>query len=118
LEPVLADHPGLRLVIPHFGWPWVSEALMLAVKYPTVMLDTSVLFAGTPEQSLGRVVRQQVGVDIVNGPLADQVVFGSAYPRVDPKRVRWAVDALGLEPQAHEKIMSRNGRRLLGGTLA
>jgi uncharacterized protein len=113
LEGVLARRPGLRLVIQHFAWPWVAEALMLAVKYPNVTLDTAILFAGTPQASIRQVLADQVGVHVLDGALANQVVFGSDYPRVDPKRVMWGIDALDLKPATREKILSGNARRLL-----
>jgi predicted TIM-barrel fold metal-dependent hydrolase len=116
LEPVLSRHPGLRLVIQHFAWPWVAEALMLAVKYPNVTLDTAILFAGTPQASVRQVLAEQVGVHVLDGALFNQVVFGSDYPRVDPKRVMWGIDALDLKPATREKILSGNARRLLGGS--
>lgn len=116
LEGVLSRHPGLRLVIQHFAWPWVGEALMLAVKYPNVTLDTAILFAGTPQASVRRVLADQIGVPVLDGALANQVVFGSDYPRVDPKRVMWGLDELDLKPATREKILSGNARRLLEGT--
>jgi uncharacterized protein len=115
LEAVLARQPGLRLVIQHFAWPWTPEALMLAVKYPNVTLDTAILFAGTPQASIRHVLAEQVGVNVLEGALANQVVFGSDYPRVDPKRVMWGLDALDLKPATQEKILSGNARRLLEG---
>jgi predicted TIM-barrel fold metal-dependent hydrolase len=33
LEEVLQAFPKVNFVIPHFGWPWVGEVLMLALKY-------------------------------------------------------------------------------------
>jgi uncharacterized protein len=114
LEAILSRHPALRLVIQHFAWPWVAEALMLAVKYPNVTLDTAILFAGTPQASIRRVLADQIGVHVLDGALANQVVFGSDYPRVDPKRVMWGLDGLDLKPATREKILSGNARRLLG----
>jgi predicted TIM-barrel fold metal-dependent hydrolase len=62
------------------------------------------------------VLAEQVGVHVLDGALFNQVVFGSDYPRVDPKRVMWGIDALGLKPATREKILSGNARRLLGGS--
>jgi uncharacterized protein len=118
LEEVLARHPGLRLVIQHFAWPWVLEAYMLAIKYPNVSLDTAILFAGTPQNSVARVLAGQIGTHILDGVLASQVVFGSDYPRVDPKRIKWGIDELDLQPVTRDKILSGNARRLLERTPA
>lgn len=114
LEPVVQDFPDLQLVIAHFGWPWVSEAVMLAVKHRNVHLDTSVLYSGSPSDSLGQVIANLGGPDVLDRSLPGQIVFGSNYPRVDPKRVSWAVSELGLRPAMEQRVRHGNAARLLG----
>jgi uncharacterized protein len=113
LEPVIQAFPTLRVVIAHLGWPWVSEAVMLALRYPNVYLDTSVLFSGTPAESLRLALETTVGVETLDRSLSRQVVFGSNYPRVDPKRAMWAVRDLGLRPKLVRRIMEDNAAALL-----
>jgi predicted TIM-barrel fold metal-dependent hydrolase len=114
LEPVVHDFPALPLIIAHFGWPWVNEAVMLAIKHANVHLDTSVLFSGTPPESLHHVVVNLVGREVLDRSLHAQVVFGSNYPRVDPKRAAHAVRALELRPKLERRIFNDNAARLLG----
>ncbi len=114
LEPVVQDFPNLNIILAHFGWPWTSEALMLAVKHRNVHLDTSVLFSGSPHDSLNHVINQLGGVDVLDRSLPNQVVFGSNYPRVDPKRVAWAVHDLGLRPGMEHRVTHANAAHLLG----
>ncbi|MBS1862049.1 MAG: amidohydrolase [Actinobacteria bacterium] len=114
LEPVIHDFPDLRLVIPQLGWPWVDDALMLAIKHRNVYLDTSVLFSGTPTESLRQVVETRIGHETIDRSLPRQVVFGSSYPRVDPKRAAWAVSELGFRPKLTQRIFHDNAADLLG----
>ena len=114
LEAVVQAFPTLRVVIAHLGWPWVSEAAMLALRYANVSLDTSVLFSGTPTESLRRALETSVGVETIDRSLSRQVVFGSNYPRVDPKRAMWAVRALGLSPKLEQRVTRDNAAALLG----
>lgn len=114
LEPVLERFPELRIVIPHMGWPWVGEAVMLAVKHRNVYLDTSVLFSGTPTESLRHVVQTVIGSELMDRSIPRQVLFGSNYPRVDPKRAVWAVRGLCLRPKLERRIFDENARELLG----
>jgi len=118
LEPVLEAFPDLRIVIPHLGWPWVDEAVMLAIKHRNVHLDTSVLFSGTPSESLAHVVERSLGRELIDRSLPRQVLFGSNYPRVDPKRAAWAVKDLGLRPKLERRIFEDNARALLGEEVA
>lgn len=113
LEEVIHSFPNLRVVIAHFGWPWVAEAVMLALKHRNVYLDTSILYSGTPPQALAQVLGQQVGLHVVESSLSGQVVFGSNYPRVDPKRVAQGVRNLGLRPQIERRVMHDNAVQLL-----
>lgn len=113
LERVVHRFPTLRIVIAHLGWPWVADAVMLAVKHRTVHLDTSVLFSGTPAESLRHVVETVIGHEVFDRSLPEQVVFGSNYPRVDPKRAVWAVQELGLRESMQRRIFHDNALALL-----
>ncbi len=114
LERVIHDFPTLTFVIAHMGWPWVRESVMLAIKHRHICLDTSVLFSGTPTDSIRNAVEMLGGIDTLDRSLSKQVVFGSNYPRVDPKRAAWAVEALGLRPHIADRVFSGNASRLLG----
>jgi predicted TIM-barrel fold metal-dependent hydrolase len=114
LEAVVQAFPTLRIVIAHLGWPWVSEAIMLALRYPNVSLDTSVLFSGTPAASLRQAFESSVGIETIDRSVSRQIVFGSNYPRVDPKRAMWAVRDLGLRPALLQRITRDNAAALLG----
>jgi len=113
LEQVVHDFPELPLVIPQLGWPWVDDAIMLAVKHRNVYLDTSVIFSGTPTESLRHVVETRIGRELFDRSIPRQVLFGSSYPRVDPKRAAWAVGELGLRPKLERRIFHDNAAALL-----
>lgn len=113
LEPVIHDFPTLTFVIAHMGWPWVRESAMLAIKHRHICLDTSVLFSGTPTDSVRKAAEELGGVETLDRSLSKQIVFGSNYPRVDPKRAVWAVEALNLRPRLSERVFAGNASRLL-----
>jgi predicted TIM-barrel fold metal-dependent hydrolase len=113
LEPVVKDFPDLRVIIPHFAWPWVGEAVMLALTNRNVYLDTSVLYSGSPGEALTQVVASIGGIDVIERSLREQIVFGSDYPRVDPKRVAWAVRDLGMRDSLAENVFHANAQRAL-----
>lgn len=113
LEPAIRAFPGLDFVLPHLGWPFVQEALALAIKYPNVFLDTSVLFGGRPESSLRRVLEDQIGFDVVEASLREKLIFASDYPRADPKRFARGLRMLELRPLTEKKIFGLNAESLL-----
>ncbi|MCL6444432.1 MAG: amidohydrolase family protein [Alicyclobacillus sp.] len=118
LERVVHAFPELKIIIAHFGWPWVQESFMLAVKHQNVFLDTSILYTGTPAESIRYVLEHQIGLLNLDRTISQQVLFGSNYPRVDPKRVAEGIRRLNLRPALERKIMHENASRLLklGGT--
>jgi hypothetical protein len=113
LEEVAQEFPRLRIVIAHFGWPWVEEALMVALKYRTVYLDTSIIFSGTPADALRRVLAVRIGLDVLERSLQRQVLFGSNYPRADIRRSARGITALPLSPVLRERLTRKNAEELL-----
>ncbi len=114
LEAVAHDLPELRFVIAHFGFPWVREAVMLALRFPQVYLDTAIIYSGSPTDSVGRTFRHEVGMDVIRRSLRNQIVFGSNTPRIRPKRMSQAITSLDLDPDLYHNITEGNAQRLLG----
>jgi predicted TIM-barrel fold metal-dependent hydrolase len=114
LEEVAQEFPGLRLVIAHCGWPWVEEALLLALKYPNVYLDTAVIYSGTPGEALRRVLGERIGLEVLERSLPRQLLFGSNYPRQDIRRAVRGLRALPLSPGLAQNLFQANAASLLG----
>ena len=113
LEEAVQDHPATTFILAHFGWPWVLEASMLALKYPNVFLDTAILYSGTPRDALHHVMAEQVGLDVIERSLFNKVLFGSNYPRVDMRRSVRGLRGLGLSKATEQAIFHDNAARLL-----
>jgi predicted TIM-barrel fold metal-dependent hydrolase len=113
LAPVARDFPKLKLIIPHFAWPWVDEAVMLALKYKNVFLDSSIVFNGTPGDALRSVLADRVGISVLERGLHEQLLFGSNYPRADIRRTVRGFDTLPLSQSLREHMGQTNAKRLL-----
>jgi uncharacterized protein len=114
-ERVAADYPRLRIVLAHLAWPWVTEAVALALKYPNVFLDTSALYFDNPAEFLRFALTAQVPLTVFERSLRRQLVFGSNYPRVEIKNMARAVRGLGLSEECLDLVFTRNAEALLGG---
>jgi len=114
MERVAADFPELNLVIAHFAWPWVLDAVMLALKYPNVYVDTSCLYFDNPDDFLRFVIGGQVPVTAVEKSLRRKILFGSNYPRVEIKNMARALRKVGLTEGCLKLVFQDNARRLLG----
>jgi len=104
LDPLAARFPELPIVMAHFGWPWHTEAIAIALHKGNVWLEVS---GWAP----GRVPAEVV--DAAERGLADRVLWGSDGPFFDPGRVLdgWAGR---LSPPAFTRVARDNAARLLG----
>jgi len=114
LEDVACDFPEMNIVIAHLGWPWVLEAIMLALKYPNVYLDTSCLYFDNPYDFIEFVMTKQAPLTVFEKSLREKVVFGSNYPRVEIKNMVGAIKKVGLSEGCLDLIFDKNARKLLG----
>lgn len=114
-EDVAADFPALKIVLAHLAWPWVVDAVALALKYPNVYLDTSALFFDNPHDFLRYAMTQQVPLTVFERSLRKQIVFGSDNPRIEIKTMAKAIRSIGFSEECLNLIFHENAEVLLGG---
>ncbi len=117
-EDIAADFPKLNLVLAHLAWPWVPEAVALAIKYPNIYLDTSALYFDNPYDFLTYAMTKQVPITVFERSLRNQIVFGSNNPRSETKTMARAIRGLGFSEGCLELIFRVNAERLLAGERA
>ena len=113
-EDVAMRYPDLRICLGHFGWPYIMETAMLLLKYPNVYADTALLYFDSPKQFFHTTFNVQMGEYWIDRMLADKVMFGSTYPRIEQKRMIGAVDVLNLRPKQKAMVLGGNALRFLG----
>jgi len=119
LATVAARFPKVPVIIPHFGAGFLRETLMAADQCPNIHLDTSSTNGWVkyhPGLTLEAVMRQ--ALEVVG---ADRLLFGtdsSFFPRGWQRQIfeqqQATLDAIGVAPEAQEKIFSGNFQRLFG----
>jgi len=114
-EDVAADFPKLNIVLAHLAWPWVTDAVALALKYPNVHLDTSALYFDNPRDFLTFAMTHQIPLTVFERSLRKQLLFGSNYPRVEIKNMARAVRGIGFSDECLDLVMGLNAERLLAG---
>ena len=107
LDEVCSRFPDLRLVMAHFGWPWSDVTIALALRHPNVFIDVSGWKPKYLPPSL---------FPYLNGILQDRFLFGTDYPML--RQRDWMDDfetnlRPKLKPCVAEKLLRRNGERLL-----
>ena len=114
LDAVASDFPKLKIIIAHFGFPWVWETFALSVRHPNVYVDIANTHTGTPLEHLKLVLTEMLPPRILERFLMDRVLFGSDYPRMEPWKIVSAIEKLPFSTQLKKKILGGNAAKLLG----
>ncbi len=113
LEDVALDFTRLKIVIAHFGWPWVQETAMLAIKHRNIYIDTSCLYFDNPVKFFKFIFSNYLPVSVVENDLREKLLFGSNYPRIEIRKMAVAIRSLGLSDQCLRHIFGLNAQRIL-----
>jgi predicted TIM-barrel fold metal-dependent hydrolase len=105
-HPITVDRaalyfPDTRFVLSHTGWPWVDEAVSMALKFPNVYLGT----AAYPPRHWAPAVK-----DFLRGPGRTKVVFGTNFPTVGHRRALAQIDELGLDDRTRDGLLGATAR--------
>lgn len=105
IDHVAAQFPDLKIVCGHGSWPDVTRMIAVALKHPNVYIspDTYQFRPGS-----------LLYVEAANGFLEDQYLFGTAYPMRALKPFVEEFKKLPFTPEAMDKALGGNARRLLG----
>ncbi len=115
LDDIARQHPKLRICLAHIGWPWVWDAVAVAIRNPNVYIDTAGTFAGTPQESI-RQITSLVPVRVIENALSEKLMFGSDYPRIEINKMFAAISGLPLRKDALDAILRGNALAFLGET--
>ena len=107
-RPIGIDRPAIYFpevdfVLSHTGWPWVEEAIAMALKFSNVYLGTASLPPKRWHAAL---------VDFIRGPGRNKTMFGTSYPTVGHRHALGQLDALELAPEVRDALMGGNAARV------
>ena len=105
LDIVANEFPDLKIIAGHGAWPYVNEVIAIAFKHPNVYVSPDI-YHFTPGA--------KAYVEAANGFMADQLLFGTAYPIRPLNQTVEDFEKLGLKAEPLEKALWKNGRALLG----
>jgi len=111
IRRLLAQHPGLTVIVAHMGaWDW-TDYLELAATHPTLYLDTTMVFVG-----FAACDPAPAGLPERLEALSHKVLFGSDFPNI-PYPLSHAVNGIGALPlsaEAKRRILYDNAAELFG----
>jgi uncharacterized protein len=103
LDHVALEFPELRVVAGHIGYPWTTEMIALATKYPNVYIDTSAYRVSRYPSEL---------IEYLRGHGRRKVMFGSNHPAWPATQCLDGLDALMLDPEVQALFLADNAVRV------
>jgi predicted TIM-barrel fold metal-dependent hydrolase len=105
-RPITIDRAALyfretRFVLSHLGWPWVDEAVAMALKFPNVYLGTG---AYPPRHWASAVT------DFLRGPGRSKVLFATNFPTVGHRHALEQLRALSLDSNVERALLEGTAR--------
>ena len=109
-RPIGIDRPALyfpdvAFVLSHTGWPWVDEAVAMALKFSNVYLGT----ASYPPRRWPVAV-----VDFLRHAGRSKVLFGTNFPTVGHRQALGQVGELDLDDGVRHGLLEGNARCVFG----
>jgi hypothetical protein len=105
LDEVAIYFPELRIIGIHIGWPWVREAIAVALKHANVFLACD---AHAPKYWDAEFVA------FLRSRGRSKVLFGTDFPIIGFRRAVEEIGALELPPESLEALYAGNVRRVYG----
>lgn len=96
IERIALDFPDLKIVGGHIGYPWTTEMIALATKFPNVFIDTS---AYVPKRYPPELV------SYMKGHGKGKVMFGTNYPMITADACMAQLDALQLADDVKARFL-------------
>jgi predicted TIM-barrel fold metal-dependent hydrolase len=115
IERLALMYPGIDFVVAHWAFPWVMEAVLLAIKIPNLYLDSSMAYFDNPADYARFILDRQISASIMEKSIREKVVFGSNYPRVRMESMKAAYEKWPISDKAKACLFNDNAERLLGG---
>lgn len=107
-RPIGIDRPAIYFrdtpfVLSHLGWPWVDEAIAMALKFPNVYLGTAVYPARHWPPSVTAFLR---------GPGKRKVLYATGFPTTGHRHTIEQVRELELPTELERDYLGGNARRI------
>ncbi|MHA1506566.1 MAG: amidohydrolase family protein [Candidatus Asgardarchaeia archaeon] len=112
-DELASKHENLNIIMAHFGWPWVWDAILVALRNRNVYLDISDTFTGTPKEHFEELFKRRVPERISKRFLGERILFGSNSPRIEVLHMVEGLSELDIDEELKKNVFYRNAKKLL-----
>jgi uncharacterized protein len=103
IDDLAVDFPGMKIILAHPSFPWVDEALSMALHKPDVYIDLS---GWSPKYFPPQLVQY------ANTLLRDKMLFGTDFPMITPERWLSDFEKIAIRDEVRPLILKHNATRL------
>jgi len=112
-DEIAYNHPTMKIILAHCGWPWVWDAVAVALRHENVYLDISNTFTGTPREHLRHLLTELIPSRVTERFLGEKILFGSDYPRIEVPKMVDAAKSLSIDADVIRRILHFNALEVL-----
>lgn len=115
IDQLANSRPEMKIVICHFGNPWISDVAELIYKHPNVFADISGLIAGDGSKYAEKYTDSLVSKlsdAIYYAGGADKVIFGTDYPVESIASGIYLLKKLKIDQEDMDKIAWQNAMKV------
>lgn len=112
-DKIAREYSEMKIILAHFGWPWIWEAAIVSMRNENVYLDISNTFTGTCFEHLKYLLTEAIPKRVTERFLSEKIVFGSDYPRIEIPKMVSAIKKLKINDEVKEKILYKNSLKIL-----
>ena len=107
-DDLAIDMPELKIVIAHFGYPWVMDTAEVIYKNKNVFTDCSGLFYGEPSEQDKIAVKKTFADYLYYGGSLDKVFFGTDWGLADQQFYVKLISEALPSAEDKEKVFYKN----------
>jgi len=112
-DKIAREYSEMKIILAHFGWPWIWEAAIVAMRNENVYLDVSNTFTGTCFEHMKYLLTEAIPKRVTERFLGEKIVFGSDYPRIEVPKMVLAIKNLNINEEIKTKILYENSLKIL-----
>lgn len=113
IEHLALKFPNINFVVSHWAFPWVMEAVLLAIKLPNFYIDVSMAYFDNPTIYSRFILDRYISASIVEKSIREKILFGSNYPRIRMESMKAAYEKWPISDKAKEHLFYKNAEKLL-----
>lgn len=108
IDDLAVDMPDLKIIIAHFGYPWVMDAAEVVSKNKNVFTDCSGLFYKRPDRQDELVLKKAFADFLFYGGPSDKLLFGTDWSLADQSYYVKLISKLAVSAEDKKKILYKN----------